>query len=86
MGAMALTPAEKQRRYRERQSALRQSSPDEVERALMQDAERCERGELSDAERVVLADRLADLANRHLWRAQELARTARKVRTGRDAA
>jgi hypothetical protein len=55
-----------------------------VERALLQDAERCERGELSDQERIALADELADLAMRHQWRATELARMARKVRTGSD--
>jgi len=36
---------------------------------------------MSDQERVALADRLADVANRHLWRAHELSRMARKVRT-----
>jgi hypothetical protein len=41
---MALTPADKQRRYRERQSAPRESEPDVIERALLQDAERAERG------------------------------------------
>jgi hypothetical protein len=74
---MALTPAEKQRRYRERHS-----NPEVVERALLQEAERCERGELSDQERVALADKLADLAMRHLWRSHELARIATKLRMG----
>ena len=32
--------------------------------------------------RTALADQLADAANRHLFRAQELARVARRVRTG----
>ena len=45
-------------------------------------AVRCERGEMSDQERVALADKLADVANRHLWRAHEFARAARSVRTG----
>jgi hypothetical protein len=81
---MAFTPAEKQRRYRERESALARSRPDVVEAALLQDAERCERGELSDQQRIALADKLADLAMRHLWRSKELARIAMKVRTGSD--
>jgi hypothetical protein len=38
---------------------------------------------LSAEQRVALANELADLANRHLWRAQELAQLARKVRPGR---
>jgi hypothetical protein len=54
-----------------------------VERGLLQDVERCERGELSDQERIALADRLADVAMRHLWRSKELAQIAMKVRTGR---
>jgi len=81
---MALSPAEKQQRYRDKLKAQAQASPEVVERALLQDAERCERGELSDQERIALADELADLAMRHQWRATELARMARKVRTGSD--
>jgi hypothetical protein len=77
---MALTPADKQRRYRERQSAPRQSEPDVIERALLQDAERAERGELSAAECFALADKLAELANSHLWRSHKLAEMARKIR------
>jgi hypothetical protein len=77
---MALTPADKQRRYRERQSALRQGEPAVMERALLQEAERAERGELSAAKCFALADKLADLANRHLWRSHKLAETARKIR------
>jgi hypothetical protein len=49
-------PAEKQRRYRERQSALKQSEPTVFEHALLLDAERWERGELSDQERIALAE------------------------------
>jgi hypothetical protein len=78
---MALSPAEKQRRYRVRQSARAQSNPDVAERALLEEAARCE--QLSAEQRVALANELADLANRHLWRAQELAQLARKVRAGR---
>jgi hypothetical protein len=59
---MALTPAEKQRRYRERLKAADQTNPDAIERELLQEVERCERGEMSDQERVALAERLADLA------------------------
>jgi hypothetical protein len=82
---MALTPAEKQRRYRERQSALMQSNPDVIERALLQEVERAERGELSGQERIALADKLADMAMRHLRRSQELAKVAMKVRHGEQA-
>jgi hypothetical protein len=81
---MALTPAEKQRRYRERQSAQAGSRPDAIEHALLQEAERAERGELSDQEREALADKIADLAKEHLWRSHALAKIAMKVRTGRD--
>jgi hypothetical protein len=75
---MAVSPAEKQARYRARQRALMQSEPDVAERALLEEAARCE--QLSVEQRVALADKLADLANRHLWRAQKLAELARKVR------
>jgi hypothetical protein len=75
---MALTPAEKQRRYREHQSALAGSNPEVVESALLEEAVRCE--QLSAEQRDELADRLADLANHHLWRSHKLAEIARKVR------
>ena len=39
----------------------------------------------SYGERIALADKLADVAMRHQWRATEFARMARKVRTGVDA-
>jgi len=77
---MALTPAQKQRRYREKLKAADQTNPDAIERTLLQDIER----EMSDQERIALADKLAEMANRHLWRAHELARMAMKVRTGSD--
>jgi hypothetical protein len=80
---MALPPAEKQRRYRERQNALARSRPDVVEAALLQDVERCERGELSDQERIALANKLVDLAMHYQWRATELSKMAQKVRYGR---
>ena len=75
---MALTPAEKQRRYRERQSALAQANPEVVERALLEEAARCE--QLSEEQRVALADQLTEAANRHLWQAHKLAKLAEKVR------
>jgi hypothetical protein len=78
---MALTPAEKQRRYRERSKALAQSSLEAVERGLLQQVERAERGELSAVERTVLADELADAAKDHLWRAHHLSKLAMRVRT-----
>jgi hypothetical protein len=77
---MALTPAEKQKRYRERQSALARDRSDLIEQALLQEVERCERGELSADERAALADKLADTAMRYQRRAHELAEMARKVR------
>jgi hypothetical protein len=77
---MGLPPAEKQKRYRERHSALASSRPDLIEQALLQDVERCERGELSVEECAAIADKLADAAKQHLRRAQELAEIARKVR------
>jgi len=84
---MALTDRQKrarnagyQARWRAKRDALARSHPELAERALMQAAERCER--LSDQERIALADKLADVANRHLWRAHEFARMASKVRTG----
>jgi hypothetical protein len=77
---MPLTPAEKQRRYRDRQRAAAVGRPDTVEAALLREAERAQRGELSVAECFALADKLADMAMRHLRRSQELAEMARKVR------
>jgi len=75
---MALTPAEKQRRYRERQNARAQANPEVLEQVLLEEAARCE--QLSIEQRVALADRLADVANGHLWRAHKFAELARKVR------
>jgi hypothetical protein len=77
---MALTPAEKQRRYRGRQSARMRSHSDVVEQELLQDVERAQRGELSTQQRAALADQLSNIATHHLWRAKELAEIARKVR------
>jgi hypothetical protein len=81
---MALTPAEKQRRYRERLNAQAQGRPDIVEAALLQDVERAERGELPYDECTALANKLADLAMNYLHRAQAIAKMATKIRTGSD--
>ena len=75
---MALTPAEKQRRYRERQSTRAQTNLETIERTLLEQAARCE--QLSIEQRVALADQLADAAKQLLWRAHKLAELARKVR------
>jgi hypothetical protein len=72
------------KRYRERQSAQARSRPEVIGRELLEEAERAERGELSDQEREALADKIADLAKEHLWRSHALAKIAMKVRTGRD--
>jgi hypothetical protein len=66
---MALTPAEKQRRYRDKRKAADQTTPDAIERALLQEVERCGRGELSDQERIALADRREenDLQGKPWW-------------------
>jgi hypothetical protein len=77
---MALSPAEKQKRYRERRKAEDQASPDAIERELLIEVERCERGEMSDQERIALADKAADLAKDFLWRAHRLSRVAMKLR------
>ena len=76
---MALSPAEKQQRYRDRLKAAEQMSPDAIERELMAEAERA--SEMSDQERNVLADKLPDLAMSTLHRAQRLAAVARKLRS-----
>jgi hypothetical protein len=74
---MALTNAQKQARWRERRNAIARANPEVVERALLEEAARCE--QLSAEQRVVLADKLADLANRHLWRAHKLARVGIEI-------
>src|SRR5262249_2284739 len=76
--AMGQSNAERQRRWRERRQALVEGARETVERELIAAAEEGE--QLSDAERVALAAKLADMANRHLWRAHELAQLAMKVR------
>lgn len=74
---MAVTSAEKQRRYRERLSEREQ---DTIEAELLQGVERAERGELTAEACAALANKLADMAMRHLWRGQELAKLAQRVR------
>jgi hypothetical protein len=78
-GRMApLSNAERQARWQAKRKALVQAHPDLIEGALVQDAERCE--ELPSEQRAALADKLGDIAMRHLRRAQELSEMARKVR------
>ena len=74
------TPYEKQKRYRERRKAEDQASPDVIERELLQEVGR----ELSDPERIALAEKLADLARDFLWRSHRLSKMAHKLRTGSD--
>jgi hypothetical protein len=82
MVGMGLSNAEKQRRWRERRNALARGHPEVVEGALLREVERTKRGELSEVERIALADRLADTAMRHLWRAHALNEISKKVRAG----
>jgi hypothetical protein len=86
---MALTVRQKrarnaayQARWRARRDALARANPEVAERALLEEAEGCER--LSDQERIALADKLADLARDFQSRAWRLSQTAFKVRTGSD--
>ena len=80
---MGLSNAERQRRWRQKRDALARTNPEAIEQPLLQDVERCERGELSDQERIALADKLADTAMSYQWRASKLAKMAMKIRTGR---
>jgi hypothetical protein len=80
---MGLSNAERQRRWRQKRDALARTNREAIEQALLQDVERCERGELSDQERIALADKLADTAMSYQWRASKLAKMAMKIRTGR---
>jgi hypothetical protein len=81
---MALTNAQKQKRYRERRKAADQTTPDALEQALLQEVERCGRGEMSDQERTALADKLTALALKLQERAIRLSRMGWKIRTGKD--
>jgi len=76
---MALTNAEKQKRWRERQKALERATTDAIERALLEQVERCV--DLPDQERVALADRVGNEAMVLLWRAHWLGKIGEKVRT-----
>jgi hypothetical protein len=77
---MALSPAEKQQRYRDRRKEKAQKTPEAEEVALMTEVERVKHGELSEQERTALADKLVNLAKRYLWHAHELSKIASKVR------
>jgi hypothetical protein len=77
---MVLSNAEKQKRWREKRNRLARANPEVAEDVLLQEVERCRRGELSDQECLALADRLADTAMNHLHRSQALAKLAREVR------
>src|SRR5262249_19260459 len=77
---MALTNAEKQKRWRERHKALERATTDATERALLEQVERCV--DLPDQERVALADRVGNEAMVLLWRAHWLGKIGEKVRTG----
>ena len=79
---MGLTNAQRQARWRAKREALVRSHPEVLERELLAAAERSDR--LSEAERVTLADKLADTAMTYLRRSQVLAAAARRVRTGED--
>jgi hypothetical protein len=79
---MGLTPAQKQKRYRDRRKVEEEGSLDAIERALLQEVRRCERGGVSGAERIALADQLADLARGYLGRAQAISRLAGRLRAG----
>ena len=81
---MVLTNAQKQARWREKRDALARANPDSIERELLQEVERCERGEMSDQERIALADKLADMAMDHQRRAIRLSKIAMRLRTGRE--
>jgi hypothetical protein len=77
---MALSHAQRQARYRAKQDFMLRNNPDVMLRELQAEIERAQRGECPDAERVALAERLADLALQHQWRAHALAKLAMKVR------
>jgi hypothetical protein len=80
MPAMALTTAQRQPRWKAKRNALAQNNPDVIQRELEKELERVKRGELSEPERIALAERLADLAVQYQWRASTLAKLAMKVR------
>ena len=77
---MALSNAERQRRWRARRNDLVQANPVVIEAELLADVKCCERGELSVRARALLADRLTVAAFGHWRAAAEFERLARKVR------
>jgi len=77
---MGLSNAERQARWRAKREALVKAHPEVLEGEFLAAAERC--GQLSEQGRHRLADRLQDLAMRHLWRSHELNKVATKVRAG----
>jgi hypothetical protein len=78
---MPLSPAEKQKRYRERRKTEEQMTSDAIEQSLLEEAARAD---LSSEERIALAEKITDLAMDFLHRAQRLSRIAFKARTGSD--
>jgi hypothetical protein len=77
---MALSNAERQRRWRRRRDDLVRANPAVIEAELLADVKGCERGELSARARAALADRLMVAAFGHWRAAVEFERLARKVR------
>src|SRR5215469_9569152 len=76
---MALSNAQRQARWRVKRDAREKLRPEVIEAALVQQAEHP--AALSDADRLALADKIANAAMHHLHRSQELAQLARRVRT-----
>jgi hypothetical protein len=81
MPAMALTTAQRQARWKAKRDTLARNNPDVIQHELEKEIERVKRGELSEQERIALAEQLADLAVQYQWRASTLAKLAMKVRT-----
>ena len=75
---MGLSNAQRQARWRVKRAAQLKTRPEVVELELTRAAESCK--DLSAAERLALADRLAHAAMLHLRRSQELAALARRIR------
>src|SRR5262249_13096370 len=77
---MALSNAERQRRWRRRRDDLVRTNPAVIEADLLADVRRCERGELSARARAALADQLM-VAAFAPWRwGHAFSRVAAKVR------
>jgi hypothetical protein len=77
---MALSNAERQRRWRRKRNDLLQANPELIKAELLRDVRCCERGELSARARAALADRLIVAAFGHWRAAAAFERLARKVR------